>query len=50
MEFMSGFLSQKACIGREDAILKEWISGKIGGTYIKLDEEYRSCNFQYNWF
>ena len=35
---------------REDELLKEWIANKIKGTYIKLDDSYEDCNFQYNWF
>lgn len=35
---------------REDELLKEWIANKIKGTYIKLDDSYENCSFQYNWF
>jgi|TARA_R110000737_G_scaffold324995_1_gene338174 peptidyl-prolyl cis-trans isomerase SurA len=33
---------------KEDA-LKNWAAGKIGGAYISINEEYRSCDFRNQW-
>jgi peptidyl-prolyl cis-trans isomerase SurA len=29
--------------------IQDWIKSKIGNAYIRIDEEYKSCNFSNNW-
>ncbi len=34
---------------RQEAI-KTWTDEKIGNAYIRIDDEYRDCDYRYNWF
>ena len=29
--------------------IQDWIKSKIGNAYIRIDEEYKNCNFSNNW-
>ena len=35
---------------KKNQTIKKWISNKISKTYIRLNEEYRDCDFRNNWF
>lgn len=43
------FLQKKAKKHKEDRMMKDWVNDKISGTYIRIDEQYRSCDFQHGW-
>ncbi len=30
-------------------VVSSWIEEKSGDTYVKINDEYKSCNFDYNW-
>lgn len=35
---------------KKQAVIDEWISSKISGNFVQIDEEYLTgCNFKYNW-
>ncbi len=34
---------------KQDEILSEWTAKHIEDTYIKINDEYKSCDFKYNW-
>ena len=43
-------LIQNACTElKKQEIIDEWISGRISGAYIRIDEKYKNHNFKYNW-
>lgn len=40
---------QKVVLAKErEAFLRDWIQKKIKDTYVKMDDRYRNCNFQYD--
>lgn len=42
-------LQNEALIAKEKKILKEWISKKMETTYVKIADDYKSCDFESNW-
>lgn len=43
-------LIQNACYeSKKQELINDWIQEKIKGMYIKIDEDYHTCKFQYNW-
>ena len=34
---------------KKQKIIQNWIKSKIGNAYIRIDDEYKSCNFSNNW-
>ncbi len=30
-------------------ILNEWVDSKLGNAFIRVDDEFKNCNFQHNW-
>jgi len=34
---------------KQSEVVNEWISGKVGNFFIKVDENYRTCEFKYDW-
>lgn len=43
-------LIQKACTEtKKQEIITKWVSAKINSAYIRIDNDYKSENFQYNW-
>jgi peptidyl-prolyl cis-trans isomerase SurA len=42
-------IKQAAENQKKENALKNWAAGKIGGAYINIDEEYRSCDFRNQW-
>jgi peptidyl-prolyl cis-trans isomerase SurA len=34
---------------KKQKIVSEWTTSKIGNAYIRLDENYKNCNFSNNW-
>ena len=32
---------------RRDEVLNEWVTNKIKNTYVRMNERYRDCEFQY---
>ena len=34
---------------KNQKIIQNWIKSKIGNAYIRIDDEYKSCNFSNNW-
>lgn len=39
------YLTDAALMNKKNKAYQEWIAGKIKKTYIKIDEEYRTCDF-----
>ena len=35
---------------KEKEIVSDWIQNKIKSTYIRIDSEYESCEFQHDWY
>ncbi len=31
-------------------VIGDWINNKLKNTYIRISEDYKDCDFQYNWF
>jgi len=42
-------MQNDALINKEEEILKEWINKKLLNTYVKVNEDYKSCDFESNW-
>ena len=34
---------------KKQKIIQNWIKSKIGNAYIRVDDEYKNCNFSNNW-
>jgi len=34
---------------KKQKIIQKWIKSKIGNSYIRIDDEYKNCNFSNNW-
>lgn len=34
---------------KKQKIIQNWIKSKIGNSYIRIDDEYKNCNFSNNW-
>ena len=34
---------------KKQKIIQNWIKSKIGNVYIRIDDEYKNCNFSNNW-
>ncbi len=34
---------------KKEEVLDKWIKEKIGDTYIKVNDDYKKCQFKYNW-
>ncbi|MFH1319721.1 MAG: peptidylprolyl isomerase [Bacteroidota bacterium] len=42
---------QKAALAeKQNTAIDKWIKKKQANTYMKIDDEYKKCNFAYNWF
>jgi peptidyl-prolyl cis-trans isomerase SurA len=35
---------------KQNKVLSDWVKKKQAVTYVRVDEQYRSCKFRYNWF
>ncbi|MDR0686625.1 MAG: peptidylprolyl isomerase, partial [Dysgonamonadaceae bacterium] len=33
---------------KQDAVIKDWIVRKIGETYVRIDEDWKNCDFEYD--
>jgi len=33
-----------------EGVVNDWINDKLGGTYIKISDDFKDCNFQNPWF
>ncbi len=42
-------LASKAKLEKQKKVFDEWVEDKLASTYIRVDEEYRDCHFQYDW-
>ena len=40
-------LANKAKLEKQKKVFDEWIEDKLRNTYVRVDEEYRHCHFQY---
>lgn len=38
-----------ALANKQNSATKKWIEGKVYHTYVKIDDEYKNCNFQNKW-
>lgn len=44
-------LMQTACTEtKKQEIITDWINSKISGAYIRIDEDFKTNTFEYNWF
>lgn len=43
------FLQKRAKSHKEDRMMKEWVNERIRNTYIRVDKQYHSCEFQHQW-
>lgn len=43
-------IQNAALSNKQNIHTKKWIQSKINNTYIKIDEAYKNCNFQNNWY
>lgn len=44
-------LVQSAALSlKKQNVIKEWVNKKIDNAYCRIDEEFKDCEFQYNWF
>ena len=34
---------------KRDKVMEEWVEKTIGSTYIRIDDEYKSCKFKKDW-
>ncbi len=34
---------------KQSEVVNDWIEGKVGNFYIKVDENFGTCEFKYNW-
>lgn len=42
-------IQQAARSEKENKIIAEWMANKIKSTYVKIDEEYNTCSYDYDW-
>jgi peptidyl-prolyl cis-trans isomerase SurA len=42
-------IQQVALADKQRNNTKDWIAGKVGNTYLKIDDEFKDCNFENNW-
>lgn len=43
-------LIYNACVqSKKQEVIDEWINSKITTAYVRIDKEYYSCHFKYNW-
>lgn len=35
---------------KQNKVIDTWIKNKLKTTFVKIDEEYKSCNFKHDWF
>jgi peptidyl-prolyl cis-trans isomerase SurA len=42
------FKTQAEAVKRNDD-LDRWVSKKLNSTFVRLDEEYRGCDYTFNW-
>ncbi|MBO7051190.1 MAG: peptidylprolyl isomerase, partial [Prevotella sp.] len=40
-------LSDKVLNKRREDKVREWVKNKIKSTYVKMDERYQNCDFEY---
>ena len=38
-----------ALSAKQIEIVSEWVNKKVNTTYIKIDDDYSNCQFNYNW-
>ena len=34
---------------KKQEVIKNWTTSKIGGSYVRIDDEYKNCEFRNNW-
>lgn len=42
-------IQQYALQDKQNDVLVEWVNNKLNDIYIRLDEEYKSCDFRFGW-
>ena len=42
-------IQQAARAEKENKIIADWMANKIKSTYVKIDEEYNTCSYDYDW-
>jgi peptidyl-prolyl cis-trans isomerase SurA len=42
-------IQHAALADKQQIKTKDWIKGKVGNTYLKMDDEFKDCNFENNW-
>lgn len=42
-------IQQLALQQKELGVIRQWINRRLGSTYVRINEEYRDCEFEHNW-
>ena len=42
-------IKKLALLKKKQEIINQWVKDKITNTYIKIHNQYKDCNYQYNW-
>jgi peptidyl-prolyl cis-trans isomerase SurA len=40
---------EDARANKETKLMKDWVKKKVGGTYVWISDEYKSCKFENDW-
>lgn len=43
-------IQEWALLEKQGQVFQEWVRKKAGKTYIRINEKYRDCEFEYDWF
>lgn len=43
-------IQEWALLEKQGQVFQEWVRKKAGKTYIRINEKYRDCDFEYDWF
>jgi len=44
------FIQQQALMEKQAEAFQEWVAKKAQKTYIKINEKFRQCDFEFDWF
>ena len=43
-------IQEWALIEKQTGAFREWVNKKAGKTYVRLNQKYRDCEFEYDWY
>ncbi len=38
-----------ALVNKQNIVIEQWINSKVGKTYVKIDDNFKDCNFIHQW-